>query len=360
MSIRARLNCEQGDFCLNADFDIPFKGVTAVFGPSGCGKSTLLRCIAGLDSPIAGSELCVDGSYWFSETANVPVHERRVGYVSQSPSLFPHLSVAGNLKYALRRRKIQPAAVSFEEVVDLLGISSLLQRRPDTLSGGEKQRVAIARALLSAPVLMLMDEPLAALDAQSKEDILPYLEKLCRTALIPVIYVSHSSDEVARLADHLLLIESGQISDQGPLSEVLSRTDSPLSRSADAFSVLNCRVQSLNGPTHLSVLAVGESDVEIFVPRIEKSDKQQARVRVSARDVSVCIERPIGSSILNILPVTVLEIAAVDGRGQSLLRLQVEGSDEVLLARVSAYSCEKLGLQPSMKLFAQVKSVALL
>lgn len=360
MSIRAQLRCVKGGFHLNADFEIPYAGVTAVFGPSGCGKSTLLRCIAGLDSCEAGSVLSVNGSEWISGSESVPVHARRVGYVSQSSSLFPHLTVMGNLDFALRRRAKTINNMPVDEVVALLGIASLLKRRPETLSGGEKQRVSIARALLNSPTLMLMDEPLAALDLESREEILPYLEKLCRTAMIPVIYVTHSSDEVARLADHLMLIENGTICSQGELGDVLGRIDSSLSRSAYAFSVLNCRVHRVTGPAHLSVLAVGESNVELFVPRLEEMPKQQARVRVSARDVSVCIERPVGSSILNILPVTVREIAEMDERGQSLLRLQIVGSEEGLLARVSAYSCEKLNLTIGMALFAQVKSVALL
>lgn len=360
MSIRAKLNCHKGEFTLDASFTVPSTGVTAVFGPSGCGKSTLLRCIAGLEIPIESSELEIDGAYWLRRDLNVPVHQRRVGYVSQAPSLFSHLSVAGNLAFALKRRTENENALNFDEVVSLLGISALLPRKPDTLSGGQKQRVAIARALLSAPVLLLMDEPLAALDIDSKRELLPYIERLCANAKIPVIYVSHSTDEVARLADHLLLVKDGKIVEQGSLSDVLSRTDSPLSQSVDAFSVLHCSVESLDGPSQLSVLKIHGSDVALFVPSVEISDTQFARVRVNARDVSVCIERPVGSSILNILPVTIVSIGEIDDRGQRLLCLEVEGSKETLLARVSGYSVQNLCLTADMKLFAQVKSVALL
>ncbi|MDX1489992.1 MAG: molybdenum ABC transporter ATP-binding protein [Pseudohongiellaceae bacterium] len=360
MSIRAHLQCTKGAFTLDAQFEVPLEGVTAVFGPSGCGKSTLLRCIAGLEQASPISELQIGKQTWFKQGQGVAVHERGVGYVSQAPSLFLHLSVQGNLDFALKRRPDQAVQISQQDAVELTGIAPLLERSPETLSGGEKQRVAIARALLGGPKLLLMDEPLAALDVDSKEAILPYLERLSRSVGIPIVYVSHSCDEVARLADYLLLMEGGKIRAQGPLGEVLAKTDSPLARSADAFSVLRCAFQALDPVANLAEFVIEGSEVKLYIPAIDAEGKRFVRVRVSARDVSVCLEQPVGSSILNILPVRLKQIGHPDMKGQVLLSLLPQGSSDVLLARVSAFSCEKLGLQEGMSLYAQVKSVALL
>ena len=370
MTIRASVSLSRGDFTLQAQFEVPGQGVTAVFGRSGSGKSTLLRTLAGLEIPQTGGVISVNGVTWLGQGINVPVHQRRVGYVFQEPGLFPHLSVRGNLEYALKRRvgrgasaaepgNVQWAEPAIDEVIALLGLESFLGRNPATLSGGEKQRVAIARALLSSPALLLMDEPLAALDLHSKEEILPFLDRLFASAGIPVLYVSHAPDEVARLADHLLLMEEGTVLAQGPLAEVLGRVDSPLARTDEAFSVIHCDIVEHDGPCHLSVLSTAAGD-RVYVPRITAGQRQNIRLRINARDVSLCSQRPVGSSILNILQATIVQLSAPDKKGQQLVQLRLARSDELLLARISEYSCQQMGLVAGMSIYCQIKAIALL
>ncbi|MDO8270514.1 MAG: molybdenum ABC transporter ATP-binding protein [Gammaproteobacteria bacterium] len=378
MTIRANVSLSRGAFTLQAQFEAPGQGVTAVFGRSGSGKSTLLRALAGLETPQPGGAISVNGVTWLGQGINVPVHQRRVGYVFQEPGLFPHLCVRGNLEYALKRSvgrgaqrggrdgvqgdvqgDVQRGVPAFDEVTALLGLENFLWRNPVTLSGGEKQRVAIARALLSSPALLLMDEPLAALDLHSKEEILPFLDRLFASAGIPVLYVSHAPDEVARLADHLLLMEEGTVLAQGPLADVLGRVDSPLARTDEAFSVIHCDIVELDGPCHLSVLSTAAGD-RVYVPRITAGQRQDIRLRINARDVSLCNQRPVGSSILNILQATITQLSASDNKGQQLIQLRLAGSDELLLARISEYSCQQMGLINGMDIYCQIKAIALL
>lgn len=370
MTIRASVTLSRGDFTLQAQFEAPGQGVTAVFGRSGSGKSTLLRTLAGLETPHSGGAISVNGVTWLGQGISVPVHLRRVGYVFQEPGLFPHLCVRGNLEYALKRRigrsaqterhsGVQGSELAFEEVVALLGLENFLGRNPATLSGGEKQRVAIARALLSSPTLLLMDEPLAALDLHSKEEILPFLDRLFASTGMPVLYVSHAPDEVARLADHLLLMEEGTVLAQGPLADVLGRVDSPLARTDEAFSVIHCDIVELDGPCHLSVLSTAAGE-KVYVPRITAGQRQNIRLRINARDVSLCNQRPVGSSILNILQATIAQLSAPDKKGQQLVQLRLARSDELLLARISEYSCQQMGLINGMNIYCQIKAIALL
>ena len=370
MTIRASVTLKRGDFTLQAQFEAPGQGVTAVFGRSGSGKSTLLRTLAGLETPHAGGAISVNGVTWLGQGINVPVHQRRVGYVFQEPGLFPHLSVRGNLEYALRRRGgrcgqreefpgVQGSQLAFDEVTALLGLESFLGRNPVTLSGGERQRVAIARALLSSPALLLMDEPLAALDLHSKEEILPFLDRLFASTGMPVLYVSHAPDEVARLADHLLLMEEGAVLAQGPLADVLGRVDSPLARTDEAFSVIHCDIVELDGPCHLSVLSTAAGE-KVYVPRITAGQRQNIRLRINARDVSLCNQRPVGSSILNILQATIVQLSGPDKKGQQLVQLRLTRSDELLLARISEYSCQQMQLLEGMSIYCQIKAIALL
>ncbi|MDP1536360.1 MAG: molybdenum ABC transporter ATP-binding protein [Burkholderiales bacterium] len=241
--ILARFRHGYPGFTLDVDLELPSRGVTALFGHSGSGKTTLLRCIAGLERT-ANGYLAIDGTLWQDGASFLPTHRRPIGYVFQEASLFPHLSVRGNLEYGAKRAQslpareggagggranlCRPASADFSHIVELLGIGTLLDRKPERLSGGERQRVAIARALLTAPRLLLMDEPLAALDLARKNEILPYLERLHDELEIPVLYVSHAPDEVARLADHLVVMDGGRAVAQGPLADVLSRIDLPI------------------------------------------------------------------------------------------------------------------------------------
>ena len=210
MSIEAKFFIKRGRFTLDVDLSVPAQGVTALFGPSGCGKTTLLRAIAGLERHPGGS-VKMDEVIWQGGEVFVPPHRRPLGYVFQEASLFTHLNVRRNLEYGLKRVPSAGRKVSLEQAIELLGIERLLERRPDRLSGGERQRVAIARALAVSPRLLLMDEPLASLDGARKREIMPHIESLCRELDVPVIYVSHAAPEVARLADHLVLLENGRI-----------------------------------------------------------------------------------------------------------------------------------------------------
>jgi len=357
MSIEVSVRVQKDDFVLEAAFSAPSSGVTAVFGRSGCGKSTLLRTLAGLEAAQPGSHIVVNGEPWLQEGNSIPTHRRQVAYVFQEPTLFTHMNVRRNLEYGLKRNG-REGAVRFDEIVSLLGVEGFLARRPGTLSGGERQRVAIARALLSAPQLLLMDEPLAALDMHSKRDILPFLDRLCAESRIPVLYVSHSPEEVVRLAEHLVVMEQGRVLEEGPLQQVMGRIDSPLARADDAFSVLTCAIAEPAGPCGLSVLrtAAGES---MYVPRL-KDIHGNIRLKVDARDVSICLERPVGSSILNVLAAEIVSLSEADAKGQILVQLRLPVSGENLLARISEYSAQQLSLLPRRKIFAQIKAIALL
>ncbi len=359
MSIHARIHLQKGAFILDAEFTVPGDGVTALFGRSGCGKSTLLRAIAGLEHPLPGSTISVNGIVWLEDSKYLSVHQRRVGYVFQDPGLFNHLRVRGNLMYGFKRKQTPDSGPAPDEVIAMLGLERFLDRYPQTLSGGERQRVAIGRALLSAPDLLLMDEPLAALDMKSRDEILPFLDSLCVTARMPVLYVSHSPDEVVRLAENLIVMGGGKVIAHGELADVLSREDSPIAQSDEAFSVLSCTVQKLDGPCHLSVLNT-RSGESVFVPRVSLNDRTNIRLRINARDVSLCTQRPVGSSILNILEVQVAQIVPPDHKGQQLVRVRLRGTDELLLARISEYSCQELGVAENMHLYAQIKAVALI
>jgi molybdate transport system ATP-binding protein len=299
----------------------------------------------------------VNGEVWQDETRWLHTHKRPLGYVFQEASLFPHLSVRANLEYGYKRispaeRKVRP-----EQVVEWLGLSKLLGRDdPHGLSGGERQRVAIGRALLTSPRILLMDEPLSALDSASKQEILPYLERLHRELDIPVIYVSHALDEVARLADHLILLEQGRVIAAGALHETLARLDLPIAHFDDAGAVIEAEVQQHDEHYHLTRLHF--SGGMLWVSRVNQAIGRTVRIRVLARDVSISISAPHDSSITNILAGRIVEIQ-VEGLDRVILRLAV-GCKHVLLSRITRRSCDRLGLTVGMEVFAQVKSVVLL
>ena len=354
--IHARFDLAYPGFALDVDMQLPERGVTALFGPSGSGKTTLLRCIAGLERA-EGGLLRVKDKVWQDDTNFVPAHHRQLGYVFQEASLFPHLSVQGNLEYGFKR--ISPGArkVQLEQVVEWLGLNKLIGRSdPSSLSGGERQRVAIGRALLTSPLLLLMDEPLSALDAASKQEIFPYLEKMHGELEIPVIYVSHSLDEVARLADHLVVLEQGRVIASGTLSETLSRLDLPIAHLGDASVVIEAKVAMHDEAYHLTRLDF--SGGSLWVSKLERGPGTMVRARVLARDVSIATITPQGSSISNILAARITDIRD-QGPDRMILRLAV-GDEHILLSRITRRSCDKLGLATGMEVFAQVKSVALI
>ncbi|KGG89808.1 MULTISPECIES: molybdenum ABC transporter ATP-binding protein [Comamonas] len=354
--ITAQLRLSRPDFELDVDLQLPGQGVTALFGPSGCGKTSCLRSLAGLER--AQGRVTVNQTVWQDDTSRqwLPTHQRALGYVFQEASLFPHLSVQRNIDYGLKRTPQERRKVSKERAVELLGISHLMDRMPATLSGGERQRVAIARALATSPEVLLMDEPLAALDAQRKAEVLPYLEQLQRHLRIPVIYVSHSMDEVARLAQHMVLLGAGKVLAQGSVTELLSSLDLPLAHGDVASSVVHATVQAHDAADHLSTLIFDGGQLQLVMAR-PREPGSTVPLRVQARDVSLSLLRPEGSSILNILPVQVLGLRE-DGPGQVMVSLQAGGTR--LLARITRHSAKALQLQAGMPVYAQIKGMALL
>lgn len=354
--ISARLQLQRADFTLDVDLQLPGQGITALFGPSGCGKTTCLRSIAGLDR--ARGSVTVNGQVWQDDAQQhwVPTHQRGLGYVFQEASLFPHLSVHDNIHYGLRRTPAARRAIALEPLLELLGITHLLDRRPATLSGGERQRVAIARALATSPRALLMDEPLSALDAERKAEVLPYLDKLQSHLDIPVLYVSHALDEVARLASHLVLLRAGRVLAHGDTASMLARLDLPLTEGDLATSVITATAIAHDAATHLSTLAFDGGALHLINAQPPALGSQR-RLRIQARDVSLSLQPPQHSSILNSLPATVQSVRE-DSPGYAMVAVRTGSA--TLLARISQHSAQQLGIHAQQLVFIQVKSVALL
>ena len=362
--IEAALRLPRRNFTLDVSLALPARGVSAIVGPSGCGKTTVLRAFAGLER--AGGRVVLAGDVWQDDDTGrfMPTHERPIGYVIQEAALFPHLDVRGNLDYGRRRSNGEAGRIALDAVIELLGIGHLQARRTPTLSGGERQRVAIARALATGPRLLLMDEPLAALDAARKAEILPYLERLHRELSLPVVYVTHAMDEVVRLADHLVLMRDGRVEVAGPLVELMARTDLPLARQDDAGVLIDARVIEHDASHGMTRVGFGGSS--LWVGGVEAVPGSSVRARVLARDVSVTRHAPVETSILNVLP-AVLESVQRE-HTTALLGLRVRdgrsgdaaAGGTVFLARITTRSVDALGLQPGDALHAQIKGVALM
>ena len=354
-NIQARFKLAFPEFSLDVDLNLPGRGVTALFGHSGSGKTTLLRCIAGLERVPDGT-LKLGDEIWQDGNTFLPTYKRPLGYVFQEASLFPHLTVKRNLEYGLKRVVASSRKVSLGHAVELLGIGHLLDRLPERLSGGEKQRVAIARALAVSPRILLMDEPLAALDLARKREILPYLERLHDELEIPLLYVSHAPDEVARLADHIVVMDKGKAVASGPLTDTLARLDLPIRLGEDAGVVLDAVVAERDAQWGLARAAFEGGAVWVRDGGHEIG--QHVRVRILARDVSLALTRHSGTSILNTLSAMVTEIGEENHPALVLVKLNVGGSPVV--ARVTRRSAAALELVVGKILFAQIKSVAIL
>ena len=354
MTVEARFNLQRGGFHLEAELTAPATGITALFGPSGCGKTTMLRAMAGLEK-CPGGYVRVDGEVWQDGPVFVPVHRRGLGYVFQESSLFAHLTVRQNLEYGYQRTSTGRRKTDPNEAAAMLGITHLLTRKPEGLSGGERQRVALARALVTAPVLLLMDEPLASLDAAGKAEILPYLKDVPTRLGIPALFVSHDLTEVSRLADHLALMEDGRILAAGPLNEMLTRTDLSLARMPEAAAVVTVITRAHDPRYDLTELDF--SGGVLTVPRLDLDPGQPARLRIMARDVSLTLRRQTETSILNVLPA---QVSSLVDQGPSQVTVVLQVGKETILARITRKSCENLGITEGKEVFAQVKSLAVL
>lgn len=358
MAVEISLNKRQGSFQLDLDFRSQ-GGITALFGRSGAGKSSVVAMAAGLSRPDQGRIQVGDAVLFDSTTGiDLPPERRRVGLVFQDGRLFPHLSVAGNLRYG---EKLVPKAerwADFAHVVDLLGIGHLLDRRPAKLSGGEKQRVAIGRALLASPRLLLMDEPLAALDGARKREVLPFIAKIAREFDIPILYVSHSIEEIIELADHLVVLDQGKALASGPLEEVLCGLDlSAITGRMDAGSILLAKVESHLPDFAITRLSLGKNHLN--VPLLDAAIGSSVRVRIGAQDVALALERPVRTSIQNILEGRVTALSqAPDGQVDVYVEVALDGGG-ILWTRITSIAEDQMGLKRGDPVFALVKSASI-
>lgn len=355
-TLHMRLRLRRGDFVLDVNDILPDTGTIALFGPSGAGKTSLLRCLAGLE-PAAEGVLSLNTTTWQDQSRKlfVPPHQRGIGMMFQEARLFDHLTAQGNLEYGLRRTPAAQRRLTLEEIVTALHLGPLLNRAPQRLSGGERQRIALGRTLLASPRLLLLDEPLAALDRSLKNSIMQFLAQLPGRLGIPIIYVSHTLDEVIRLADHLLLLEAGRISGHGRLTDMFRRLDLSLAQRDDAGAVLEAQIGAHDDHYHLSTLSFAGR--RLTVSRLPYPIGTRLRLHIQARDVSLTLQPPTDTTILNILPCAVSALASARSPAHALIELDVAG--QALLARVTRKSCDQLGLRPGLAVYAQIKSVAL-
>lgn len=351
MSLKFDVRLQQGAFHLEAAGQVPAGGITALIGPSGAGKSTLLRVLAGLDRGARGLVHLGD-ECWLSDDVQVPAHRRRVGLVFQDGGLLPHLSVSGNLDYALKRAGTP--RLPKDEVIALTGIQALLRHRPHQLSGGQRQRVALARSLLTEARALLLDEPLSALDQPARQQLIGILRRLPSRIGIPVLYVSHSLEEIAQLADHALLIDAGRILAAGPLRPLLSDLTQSPARQSHALTPIDGRIRHHDAVDGLTAVAWGAET--LWIPRTGGEPGDNVRLLLHARDISLAHEPPTDSSILNSVPAQVRDWFD-HGNGQCTVRLDTDTGP--LLARITRRSARLLDLQPGQSLFALIKSVAL-
>jgi molybdate transport system ATP-binding protein len=352
--LEVRIAHTLGRFKLDVAFQGTAEGVTVLFGPSGAGKTAILSCVGGARRPRSG-RIAVGERILFDADRNIDLamERRRIGWVFQDARLFPHLSVEENLRYGERRAPAGDHPIAFDEVVEVLGIGALLERRPRDLSGGERQRVGLGRALLSQPRLLLMDEPLAALDAARKAEILPFLERLKARFSLPILYVTHSLAEAVRLGDRMVVLEHGRVVAEGPLADIVSRPDLPLvTHRNEAGAVLEAEVVGAEGG--LKVLKAGAWLLR--VPGLSREAGAKVRVFVQARDVMLALDEPQRISARNVLPAVIDRLSPTAG-GAILVGLQGDGAR--LTAALTAEAVADLGLAPGIAVWAILKSVAI-
>ena len=348
------IKLQRKEFSVEAEFNIPSRGVLGIFGDSGSGKTTLLRCLAGLEKQAQG-EIEFNGQNWLSETQSLSSQTRNIGYIFQEGRLFPHLNARENLEYGTKRCATNnPCSIDRKKLLELLNINHLLDRKPHQLSGGEKQRVALGRALLKNPQIMLLDEPLASLDKKHKQEILPFLSCLHRELNIPMLYVSHSMEEVSLLCDHIIVLKQGRIQFDGRLHDVLVSPESPLAKADDAAAVLDGLVAKQEKEFQLSTIQTANGNNIIVPGKAEVG--QQVRIRIQASNISLCKTAITGSSILNIIKGTIS--AVVDESGSHVL-LQINSKNDLLLARITQKSYQQLELSIGLSIYMQIKAVAI-
>ena len=354
-TLKARLDISRGEhFRLRLDTEIPLTGVTAVYGPSGCGKTTLLAGLAGLLPGAGDSEVLFGQQVWQRGPDCLPAHQRNVGYVFQEARLFPHLDVAGNLDFAEQRCR-SGRGPNHADVCSWLDLDELLERRVDELSRGQQQRVALARALLRNPGVLLLDEPLANIDLSGRADILRHLATLSRELDTPMVYVSHDMEELARLADSLLVLEAGELVAEGSMLELCSQLELALAHEEQAAAIVTAPI--VGEDTEFGLTELSLESQPLFIAQLDRNAGPVIRLRIPARDVSLCLERPRHTSILNVFETRVDEIEE-SSDARVLVRLRL--GEQFLLARLTRKSIAALSLQPGDQVFAQVKSVALL
>lgn len=339
---------------LSAEFVVPARGVTAIFGPSGCGKTTLLRCMAGLERHTQGI-MSVSGETWQNQHVFVPAHKRPIGYVFQEAGLFPHLSVNGNLQYAVKRATPKPSVTEVDDIVALLDIAQCLHQKPAQLSGGEQQRVAIARALLIKPKVLFMDEPLASLDHTRKQELLPYLEQLKQHYELPIFYVSHSADEIARLADSVVVLDQGRTVIAGPLCETLSQINTPIALGEDIGVVVDGVITDKD--TQWSLCRITLGDASLWVKDAGLALETAIRLRILAKDVSITLSEQKDSSILNRIPMTITDVQDDSDAATALIRLSTRNTS--LIARITKKSLFDLKIDKGANVWAQIKAAAI-
>lgn len=346
-----KLRHQIGAFSLDLNFQAA-RGITALFGRSGAGKTTVINAVAGLITPDDGYIRVGDMDLFDpARGVNLAAHQRQAGYIFQEARLFPHLSVAQNLRYGMRYRGARPAP-DFTDIVEMLGLEALLQRRPAMLSGGEKQRVAIGRALLAAPRILLADEPLAALDEARKQEILPYFERLRDEMDIPILYVSHAPTEVARLATEVIMIEAGRIQAHGRPSEVFSDPHSLPAGSREAGAVIEA---TLTAHHEDGVSELRNTDLALFVPRLSGDLGRKLQLRIAAHEVILATQKPQGISALNVIEGTIHSIRSGDGPA---VLVAVDTKLGRILARVTRRSAHLLGLDEGRAVYAILKTLS--
>lgn len=355
MALVAKVNLQRETWNLQADLQLPASGVCAIYGPSGCGKTSLLRLIAGLERGAPDNEIALGSTRWQQPGFHLPTEQRGVGYVFQDGRLFPHLNVAGNIAFAFQRR-FNDQGPGPQQVMAWMGIDDLGERMPGELSGGEQQRVAIARALVSAPQLLLLDEPLSGLDSDNRENAMALLENLHRELSIPVLYVSHQIDEVMRLADHVITMQAGRITRQGSIAAMTSSLDSPLVQQNGAASVVVGEVSAHDTTYGLTDIAMGQN-ITLQIAACRAQPGTTVRLRIPASAVSLAASAATDSSVLNILRVTVVGWQEL---GNSHVMVQLALGEHRILSRITRKSLLRMQLATGQELYAQIKGVALL